>query len=370
MKLIEVNFKIASILIDCDDINTALKDVFSLVGNSIDADRIYYFNIYKKDDDKFYTSQKLEWVKGGVEPMIDNPDLQNIPLEVLDIFISPLLSNSPFEAIVNELEDSETKSLLQSQDIKSICVLPIFYNKAIQGFIGFDDCRNEKKWTDKEKSFLLSVVSNVSGVLHRIEIQNKLINESTERYNILGTINDGFFSLNDKFIVTYWNETAAMLFKVQKDDAIGKIIFDLKVCKVFINKLKKIVKNNTALHSFSYLRHFKEFNYWFEVTFSFHESSNTSSVIIKNITKNKIANIRLKNNYKKISEKNKLLKDIAQFQSHQVRAPLARIMALSDCIITDNYPSEDKKYILESLNKSANEIDLILHQIVSTTKNN
>ena len=104
MKLIEVNFKIASILIDCEDLNTALKDVFSLVGDSIDADRIYYFNIYKNDDDKFYTSQKIEWVKGGVEPMIDNPDLQNIPLEVLDIFISPLLSNNPFEAIVNELK--------------------------------------------------------------------------------------------------------------------------------------------------------------------------------------------------------------------------------------------------------------------------
>lgn len=40
MKLIEVNFKIASILIDCEDLNTALKDVFSLVGDSIDADRI------------------------------------------------------------------------------------------------------------------------------------------------------------------------------------------------------------------------------------------------------------------------------------------------------------------------------------------
>jgi len=47
MELVDINYKIASILIDCDDINVALSDVFSLVGKSIDVDRIYYFEIYK-----------------------------------------------------------------------------------------------------------------------------------------------------------------------------------------------------------------------------------------------------------------------------------------------------------------------------------
>jgi len=274
--------------------------------------------------------------------MINNPDLQNVPLELFDIFVSPLLVNKPFEAIISELKDSETKTLLQSQDIKSIFVLPIIYNKSLNGFIGFDDCTSERKWSAKDRHFLLSVASNLSGVLHRFEIQNKLKNDLTERYNILETIQDGFFSLNNKFQVTYWNNTAEQWFNVSKEYAIGKYIMDLKVCKVFISKLRKILKSNTPLHSFSYLRHYRQFNYWFEVKFSYHESTNTSSVIIKNIIKTKLANIKLRNNYNKLAQKNELLKDIAQLQSHEVRAPLARIMALTDCLITENYATTEK----------------------------
>jgi PAS domain S-box-containing protein len=68
-----------------------------------------------------------------------------------------------------------------------------------------------------------------------------------------------------------------------------------------------------------------------------------------------------------IEDQNKRLRDIAWIQSHIVRAPLARIMALSRLIYDDNTDEELKKEMLVHLDASAQELDEILMDIVMKT---
>lgn len=63
-----------------------------------------------------------------------------------------------------------------------------------------------------------------------------------------------------------------------------------------------------------------------------------------------------------IEEQNKRFKEIAWIQSHMVRAPLARILALVDLIRIDQ-PDEDYKVILEYLTSSAKELDKVISNI-------
>lgn len=71
---------------------------------------------------------------------------------------------------------------------------------------------------------------------------------------------------------------------------------------------------------------------------------------------------------KAIQEQNKKLKEIAWTQSHVVRAPLARIMGLitafDDQTITNEERGQIQKYIMES----ANDLDMIIRKIVSTSQ--
>ncbi len=367
-KLIDINYKIASILLDCEEFENTLHQVFAIVGSAINVDRIYYFEVYRNEEDKaYYTSQRLEWVNNNVEPMINNPELQDIPVEAFEIFMTPLRENKAFEAIISQLDDCETKSLLQSQDIKSILVLPIIIKGELRGFVGFDDCTTEKHWNEDEFRFLKSITTNLTSTILRFSLQQKNNFELNEKISILETIGDGFFSMNNRFEVTYWNEMAERLFAVSKEEAIGKIIFEINVCKVFINRIKKILANNTPLHSFGYERHFKAQNLWFDVQFSYH--GNSSSVIIKNITARKKANIRLRNSYRNLSSKNETLKEIAFLQSHETRAPLARIIGLTECLLVEKHDVDEEKYLLKALQNSAVELDNTVRKITKNTYN-
>lgn len=68
-----------------------------------------------------------------------------------------------------------------------------------------------------------------------------------------------------------------------------------------------------------------------------------------------------------VEEQNKQLREIAWFQSHIVRAPLARIMGLVD-LLTAEQTESNLQEILPMLEKSAEELDYIIHDIVDKTK--
>ena len=185
--LLKVNFDIVSIFLDYSDWYDALGKVFSRVADCVDVDRIYYFENHRDlVSGEDFTSQRYEWVKRGVAPMIDNPELQNVPIEFAADFMEPLKRDKPFEAIISQLPEGNTKEILSSQGILSILVLPIFIDKKLFGFIGFDDCTHERKWNDQDLHFLQSITSNLASAIFR----RNAMKEVEQKVEDLGRINN------------------------------------------------------------------------------------------------------------------------------------------------------------------------------------
>ncbi|MDP3927826.1 MAG: PAS domain S-box protein [Bacteroidota bacterium] len=72
---------------------------------------------------------------------------------------------------------------------------------------------------------------------------------------------------------------------------------------------------------------------------------------------------------KAIEAQNKKFKEIAWIQSHVVRAPLARIMGIVDLILDENTTPEEKLGFIPHIQNSALELDQIIKDIVTKTKN-
>jgi signal transduction histidine kinase len=245
-KLLQLNFEIITIFLEYKDWHKGIERVFELVGNQVEVDRIYYWDIHIDpiSGDEL-TSQRFEWVKSEIEPMIENPVLQNLPIDFAAEFMAPLIERRPFEAIIRDLPDGQTKEILQSQDILSILVLPIFLEDKLYGFIGFDDCTRERVWNSTELDFLRSITSNLSSAIQRhlailkLEektAQLKVINSELEQFAYVASHDlqeplrmvTGFLELFEK---KYRNLV----------DADGKMYIDYAVNGT--NKMKSIIKD-------------------------------------------------------------------------------------------------------------------------------
>ncbi|HLO73732.1 MAG TPA: PAS domain S-box protein [Flavobacterium sp.] len=264
----------------------SLNNVFKIAGNTINVDRVYYFEIHEHPETNTKScSQKIEWTQEHIEPEIENPLWQNIPVASFSDFFNPLQKGEPFTAIVSQLPEGELKESLLIQNIKSVLILPITINNTLHGFIGFDDCSLERKWKYSEISFLHNVTSNLAAKIHRMKVQADLESTLKERNNIIESIGDAFFTLDKNWIVTYWNKESEKITGVKREELIGKNFWEffphLKGGVYDIN-YKKSVKTNKNV----YFQDFFEYlDVWLDV--SAYPSKEGLSVYYKDITATK-----------------------------------------------------------------------------------
>ncbi|MBN2778632.1 MAG: PAS domain S-box protein [Bacteroidales bacterium] len=163
-------------LLKTTEVLDASKTVVRLLGEATNVDRVYIFqnNFDDAGNPLKTSSQRIEWNSGVSEPQIDNPELMNIPFELIHDFITPLENNRPFMSIVSEMQDTETKRILESQDILSVLVMPLFVENKFWGFVGFDDCKEHKVWSNDEFSIIQSFAGTLAAAIERKALISKL----------------------------------------------------------------------------------------------------------------------------------------------------------------------------------------------------
>ena len=134
------------------DVDKKLNEALKMVGEFIEADRVY---VFEYDHDLYVTNNTYEWCYEGIEPMID--ELQNISInEIYDEWYSPHSQNKIiYIKDVNALDhSSKIYQILAPQDIQSVLTIPLFEEENLMGFVGFDAVRQIRDWSDADQKLL------------------------------------------------------------------------------------------------------------------------------------------------------------------------------------------------------------------------
>ena len=204
-KLLDAKNKIGEILLLNQDIDTAINKSLEYICNLTGQDRCYIFeHHYDETKTREFISQRYEYSKEGIEAQIDNPDLQNMPIDVIAPRWIELLSNSKIvQGNVKDFPLSE-REILSEQGIISLIEIPIFIHGNFWGFIGFDNCHEEFLWTDFEREIL-----KASGIFIGMSILRKRAAESLKsseekmRLLVEGTSYFFFYTHDKNGMVTY-----------------------------------------------------------------------------------------------------------------------------------------------------------------------
>ncbi len=180
---------LSKILTSSDSTRVILSKMLALLGKAYSPDRVYFFRL-SKSEDTWYASQWSEWVEKGVQPQIDNPDLQNLEMTFMHEIIDALSKGEVFQCISDSNPNEQLRDILESQGVRSVLFAPIFKEEELFGFIGFDDCKLPRVWSDEDverMSFLGSLLTLIfereSLQLERDELdkQLRIAEESADR---------------------------------------------------------------------------------------------------------------------------------------------------------------------------------------------
>ena len=222
-------------------INTAkdldFNEILKIMGMAVDVGRAYVFEF---DDKLTVMDNTYEWCSQNVEPQIDN--LQGLESTIVPWWMKHLkIGNNIIIDDIQKLpkEAAAEKEILEVQDIKSLLVVPIAVEDRLLGFMGYDDVKKERKWSDHDVRGLRVVSDMVANAFEQKEIKEALAEEK-ERLNVtLHSIADGVIVTNQDGNIILMNKVAEQLTEYSEQKSFNQPLGNVFKC---LNSKKKNVE--------------------------------------------------------------------------------------------------------------------------------
>lgn len=218
----------------------------------------------------------------------------------------------------------------------------------------------------------MNAVMLYKSIIYNIERKKSIVKlkESEKRYSDL-------FQLSPLPMWVYDLETYAFLdvnrsavshYGYTREEFLNMTLYDIRLVEdiPFMEEAISLSKDREEFYFQGVFRHKKKDGSLIQVNLSSNilafKGRKAEIVLINDITDRIIYT-------QKVEQQNQRLKEIAWIQSHVVRAPLARLMGLVNLITEDIVEKGELNNVLKNVLDSANELDLIIRDIVTKTEN-
>jgi len=155
-----------------EEFERTLWSSMGMMASAVDADRVYIWENHEIEG-RLHSTQLYEWSEGA-EPQQGNEYTVGLSYDdSLPGWKEKLSGGQCINCIVREMTPSEQGQLLP-QGIVSILIVPVFLRGDFWGFVGFDDCHQERLFTENEESILRSGSLLIANALLRNDMTQEL----------------------------------------------------------------------------------------------------------------------------------------------------------------------------------------------------
>ncbi len=198
----------------------AIRGMLSYTGDRLGVSRAYIFESISAE----LTRNTYEWCGPGIAPAID--DLQS--LRKADYNYDVIMGSGMYVTDDVRMLPDNDRAILEAQGIRAIAILPLFHADAPLGYIGFDDCAQNRKWSPLEIDMLRSLASLIASLIVRRDSEQKM----TRSREILQTISDNLENIiyvndPDTYEIVFINKALSDSINRSADSIVGGICWKL-----------------------------------------------------------------------------------------------------------------------------------------------
>jgi two-component system, cell cycle sensor histidine kinase and response regulator CckA len=160
--------QVARRLLAAGDGEGRMPEVLAILGHASTVSRAYLFVNGQYADGRLVARQRWEWVLPGISPRLAHPDLQPLPYREAGYgrWQDELAAGQTIAGPVASLPVGEQPAL-RAQGIRSLVVVPIFVAGTFWGFLGLDDCEEERQWSAMEVEALHAAAGAIAAAIDR-----------------------------------------------------------------------------------------------------------------------------------------------------------------------------------------------------------
>ncbi len=156
------------------DFDAAVSASLADAGRLCKAGRAYLFQLR---DNGTIIDNTHEWCDEGVTP--EKQNLQNLPSTTFPWWMAKLNANEVIhitDVSMLPAEASAEKDILEKQGIKSLLAIPVYAEKTLMGFIGFDNVKTTGSWSADDTAMLHIAAEIMGNALGRKQAEDLIKN--------------------------------------------------------------------------------------------------------------------------------------------------------------------------------------------------
>ena len=175
-----------------------VRDFLKRLGGATEVSRVTLFEVHKGANGERVQSCRFDWADTGLPPISEDQRYQGMPISDestggrLDDWAA---RRERGEIITAKLSETTgyTRQVFLEHGTLSFISIPIMVGRRWWGFLGFDDCKEERNWSSEEIHVLKTAAALIAGAVGR-EAADERIKLSEERYALAARgANDGLF---------------------------------------------------------------------------------------------------------------------------------------------------------------------------------
>ncbi len=172
-------------------------DFLKRLGRAAEVSRVTLFEVHKGAKGHRVQSCRFDWADKGLTPISGDPRYQDMPLSDADDPEAGEWAQQRERGEIVQARLSETtgytRQVFLEHGTLSFISVPIMVGRKWWGFLGFDDCKEERRWSPEAIHVLKTAAALIAGAIEREQADEK-IRLSEERYALAARgANDGLF---------------------------------------------------------------------------------------------------------------------------------------------------------------------------------
>ena len=197
--------------------------VLERLGTAMGASRAHIFENHTNEAGRLLTTERYEWTAAGIEAQYDNPDRNEFDFGAAGFSeaVAQLTRGKTIQGLVREMAPGVCR-VLSAQGIKSVLTSPIFVANHWWGFIGLDECCEERHWTQAEIECLRAAADTLGAAIQRQQAEIA-IRKSEELFRtIIESSTDAIIAMDGEWHITIFNQAAEQMFGYKSKTVVGK----------------------------------------------------------------------------------------------------------------------------------------------------
>lgn len=325
-----------------------IQEMFDVAEGLLDAvtDFIYH-RIYLVDE------------AGRLEPDREMcPDSLHVEAEILEwSFQNAEPSLIPVDAV-------------EYEDVRSVIVLPLVYRNERLGVIALWVGFAEDVFSQLKRAALLIVSMEISSVLMKLNLNQKIKDSQSMLSNILEDIPHAVFSIDQDGRITVINSNVEVLFNVKKADVLEKPYFEVipenvsNIIQTLINSIRNTIRHEAEQ----------------EIEFELNDRTTIYLGITVSVMKSwkgdangyviLCRNLEMSRELAKLREVDAMKDDFISLVSHELRTPLSSIISYSEALLTEDMidSEEERVEFLNVILSEGNRLARLITDILDLSK--